>query len=99
MPDGSRETSRANLGQRSYVGLASRNRTLELLDQSATYSCAMKPEVARRPPASASVGGPPSQDDEQHHEPNKTGGYRAQHRWRGGARLLVRLLSAGLDAF
>jgi hypothetical protein len=63
----------------------------------------MKPEVARRPPASASVGGPPSQDDEQHHEPNKTGGYRAQHRWRGGARplvgLLVGLLSAGLDAF
>ena len=63
----------------------------------------MKPEVARRPPASASVGGPSSQDDKQHHEPNNTGGYRAQHRWRRGARplvgLLVRLLSTCLDAF
>lgn len=59
----------------------------------------MKPEVARGPPALASVGGPPPQDDEQHHEPDKTGGYCAQHRWRRGARLLVGLLSAGLDAF
>jgi len=59
----------------------------------------MKPEVARRPPALTSVRGPPPQDDEQHHEPDKTGGYRAQHRWRRRARLLVRLLSTGLDAF
>jgi hypothetical protein len=35
---------------------------------------------------SFSGGPPPRSDEQQHHEPDNTGGYRAQHSRRGGAR-------------
>jgi hypothetical protein len=50
---------------------------------------------------SALVRGAPPQhdeDDQQYHQPDNTGGYRSQHRWRCGARPLVDLLSAGPNA-
>jgi hypothetical protein len=80
--------------------------SVDLLTRWARLDAFEGPGGARRrgrggPQHSALVRGAPPQhdeDDEQYHQPDNTGGYRAQHRWRGGARPLVGLLSAGPNA-
>ena len=53
---------------------------------------------AEVPEHSVLVRRAPPQHDEQYHQPDNTGSYRAQHRWRGGAHPLEGLLSAGPNA-